>query len=121
MMGNGKKFETPEELPDLDYEAVKKKVEEGIWSISTRNKLELSFIPNPTTERPTIDGEEQSHHRAELKWRGVQLPSVSIWNSSKDPEGSVSMREFDAFIIEKREHHGGNQLVFKSLTDAPNF
>jgi hypothetical protein len=152
MMGNGNWFTTLKELPQLVFDSVQRKVDDGIWSTSTRNKLQLGLTLKAARENPTINGqrktwdyyhaqvtnlhhrkratncyayldklvvngEERQHRRAELKWRGVELPSVSIWNSSKDDQGGVSMREFDAFIVEV----GSNQLVFKSLTDAPNF
>lgn len=150
MMGNGKWFSTFEELPQLVYDSIKEKVVNGLWSTSTRNRLNIKLAPQAAREEPqgkvwhyyhavvtnlhhrkratncctyldklVVNQMEWKHRRAELKWRGVLSPAVSIWNSDT-PEGNSS-REFDAFIIEEGNHPNGNQLMFKSLTDAPNF
>lgn len=57
MMGNGKRFETLEELPQLVHDSIKEKLGDGLWSTSTRNRLKLSLTSQATRENPTICGQ----------------------------------------------------------------
>ncbi len=145
IMGNGTWFNGRAKLASKIHEVIRAKCDAGFWSNTSKNRLELKLIPDGKDElqngqrslkcfqlevknlhhrkratncyayidRLVVNGAMRQQKRSELKWRGVRMPAVTIWPNE---EGQESMRELDAFVIERGDP---NTLLFETLTDAP--